>query len=487
MTEQRDDFGFRFDNSYLTLPSDFYKEVALNHVSAPGIVILNLALAENLNLNADELSKHGVAILAGDEMPNGAAQIAQAYAGHQFGHFNMLGDGRALLIGEHITDSGERVDLQLKGSGLTPFSRGGDGRAALGPMLREFIMSEAMFALGIPTTRSLAIASTGDPIYREKVLEGAVLTRVAASHLRVGTFQYAASFCEKDELKALADYAIERHYPELKTSENRYVALLEAVLEKQAALIAKWQSVGFIHGVMNTDNVTISGETIDYGPCAFMDTFDPATVFSSIDKEGRYAYGNQPAITAWNMTRFAESLLPIFHEEEDEAISLAQQAIEKFPSLYEAYYFSEMREKLGLLSTDEDVEELILNFLQLMERYKVDYTNTFRALSDNERPNNSLFESKEFKEWEKKWFARIEKQGTSLEEVYEVMQAVNPIVIPRNHRVEEAIEAFVEGDPSYYLELLQVLTNPFNVETQFNKYKQPPNDETPPFVSYCGT
>ena len=487
MTQQEDNFGFRFANSYLNLPEIFYSEVELNRVSSPEMVIFNRALAENLNLNADELSENGAAILAGDAMPQGAAQIAQAYAGHQFGHFNMLGDGRALLVGEHITKDEERFDIQLKGSGRTPYSRGGDGRAALGPMLRELLISEAMFALDIPTTRSLAVVSTGEPVYREKVLEGAVLTRVAASHLRVATFQFAASFGGKDELKTLADYAIERHYPELLNAKNRYVSLLEEVLVKQAALVAKWQSVGFIHGVLNTDNVTISGETIDYGPCAFMDTFDPATVFSSIDKEGRYAYGNQPAITAWNMTRFAESLLPIIHDDEDEAIALAQEVIEKFPTLYEAFYFSDMREKLGLLTTDEDDDQLILNLLKLMEQYRADFTNTFRALSDNERPNVELFKSEEFKQWEEQWVARIEKQETSLEEVLAVMQAVNPVVIPRNHFVEQAIHNFEDGDTSMFMELLEVLSNPFDVEIQFDKYKQPPNDDAPPFVSYCGT
>lgn len=486
MTQQVD-YGFRFDNSYVSLPNDFYAEVPLNKVSAPSFIIFNRTLAENLNLNAEALSKNGAVILAGDEMAQGAAQIAQAYGGHQFGHFNMLGDGRALLIGEHITASNERFDIQLKGAGRTPYSRGGDGRAALGPMLREFIISEAMFALGIPTTRSLAITSTGDPIYRETVLEGAVLTRVAASHLRVGTFQYAASFCDKDDLKALADYTINRHYPEHLNAENRYIKLLESVLDQQASLIAKWQSVGFIHGVMNTDNMTISGETIDYGPCAFMDSYDPATVFSSIDKNGRYAYGNQPPIAAWNLTRLAESLLPIIHENIDEAIKLAQAVIEKFPPIYEAYYYSEMREKLGLLSTETDDEALIMQLLNLMKQFKADYTNTFRALTDNERPKNELFESDLFKTWEQQWLTRLKSQGTTMEEAHQVMATVNPIVIPRNHRVEAAIDAFVEGDPSLFMELLQVLSNPFHVQQEFEKYKQAPNDETPPFVSYCGT
>lgn len=487
LTKQPDKFGFRLDNSYLQLPHVFYKEVSLNHVKSPAIVIFNRTLAENLELQPDELKNEGAAILAGDAMPNDAAQIAQSYAGHQFGHFTMLGDGRALLIGEHVTSDGKRVDIQLKGSGRTPFSRGGDGRAALGPMLREFLISEAMHALGIPTTRSLAVTSTGEITYRERALEGAVLTRVASSHLRVGTFQYAASFCHIEDLQMLTDYAIKRHYPELLTASNRPLALLEKVMDQQAALIAKWQSVGFIHGVMNTDNMTISGETIDYGPCAFMDTFDPETVYSSIDAHGRYAYGNQPVIAAWNLARFAESLLSIIHEDQDEAIALAEGVIENFQSIYEAYYFSEMREKLGLLTTEPNDEALILQLLHLMTRFEADYTNSLRALADDERPATSLFESDEFKAWEQQWFDRIKKQGTTFDEVYEVMRSVNPIYIPRNYRVEEALEAFEKGEPALYLELLQVITNPFETHEQLNKYKEPPNDDHPPFVSYCGT
>lgn len=487
MTQQSQNFGFHFENSYMTLPETFYAQVPLNHVSDPSIIIFNRTLANELQLHADKLSKYGAAMLAGDEMPQDAAQIAQAYAGHQFGHFNMLGDGRALLVGEHVMTDGKRVDIQLKGTGRTPFSRGGDGRAALGPMLREFIISEAMFSLGIPTTRSLAVVSTGEPIYREKVLEGAVLTRIASSHIRVGTFQYAANFCDKEELKALADYTMKRHFPEILHAEQPYIAMLEKVIEQQAALIAKWQSVGFIHGVMNTDNMTISGETIDYGPCAFMDTFKPKTVFSSIDTQGRYAYGNQPAIAGWNLSRFAESLLPIIDEDVDQAIALAQATLEQFPSLYETYYFSEMRNKLGLLTTEEMDEECILQLLQIMEQFEVDYTNTFRALADNVRSKTPFFESEAFKVWEKKWLLRIEQQETSLEEVMHVMQSVNPVVIPRNHLVEEAINAFVEGDSTPYLTLLHLLTNPYQIDEEHEHFTEPPNDDIPPFVSYCGT
>ncbi|MCH7322271.1 YdiU family protein [Solibacillus sp. MA9] len=482
---QQQQFGFRFDNKYTTLPQSFFTKVQLNRVKKPSIAIFNRSLAQELQLNADELLQSGAKILAGNLELEGAAQIAQAYAGHQFGHLNMLGDGRALLLGEHVLANGDRFDVQLKGSGRTPYSRGGDGRAALGPMMREFIISEAMHALGIPTTRSLAVTSTGDVIYREQALEGAVLTRIAQSHLRVGTFQYAATFAGIENLRALADYAIARHYPEILQDENRYLALLECVLDKQAALVAKWQSVGFIHGVMNTDNMTISGETIDYGPCAFMDTFDPATVFSSIDTQGRYAYGNQPNIALWNLTRFAESLLPIIATDLEEAIQLAQPVVERFPSAFEGYYFSEMREKLGLLSTNEQDEALILQLLEYMERFEVDYTNTFRALTEGVYPKNLLFQSEEFLQWEQQWPARLDAQGTTIEEARDIMKTVNPVIIPRNHVVEQAINEFVEGEPALFLQLLQAVTNPYT--TADSKFTEPPQDDSPPFVSYCGT
>ncbi len=482
---EKQPFGFQFDNSYTTLPQNFYTQVDLNEVKAPSIAILNRTLAQELGLDADELLQRGADALAGNALLEGAVNIAQAYAGHQFGHFNRLGDGRALLLGEHILPNGERVDVQLKGSGRTPYSRGGDGRAALGPMLREFIISEAMYALHIPTTRSLAVVSTGEAIIREQALEGAVLTRIAESHLRVGTFQYAATFTDKEELRALADYAIERHYPDCKQKDNPYVALLEQVVDVQAALIAKWQSIGFIHGVMNTDNMTISGETIDYGPCAFMDTFDPATVFSSIDREGRYAYGNQPNMALWNLTRFAESLLPIIAETIEQAIELAQPVIEKFPSMYEAYYFSEMREKLGLLSTEPQDEKLILQLLEYMEQYEADFTNTFRALTDGHYPTNALFQSKEFTQWEKQWQMRLTDQGTTIDEARKLMNTVNPVVIPRNHLVEQAINEFVDGEPTLFLQFLQAVTSPYTAADC--KFTNPPTDDTPPFVSYCGT
>lgn len=412
MKKQR---GWQFDNSYLTLSPVFYKKVMLNEVPAPKLVVLNYTLADELGLDTEALyGEEAVHLFAGNAFSNGAAQIAQAYAGHQFGHFNMLGDGRALLVGEHVID-GDRFDIQLKGAGRTPFSRGGDGRASLAPMLRELIISEAMHALGIPTTRSLAVVTTGDAVYRETALEGAILTRVAASHLRVGTFQYAAAFAGAEEVRELADYAIRRHYPHVATADNPYIAFFDEVMEHQAELIAKWQLVGFVHGVMNTDNMTISGETIDYGPCAFINAYDPDSVFSSIDQSGRYRYSNQPFIGGWNLARLAESLLPLFAEDEEEAITTAKQLIGRYEDYYEAYWLSGMREKLGLISDEPDDFALAERLLTIMAQYKADFTQTFRALSENPRPVNAFFTSEEFGIWEQQWHARLARQETTLD------------------------------------------------------------------------
>ena len=362
-----------------------------NSCTLTEVDILNDALATSLGLNVQALqSEDGVAVLAGNQIPEGASPLAQAYAGHQFGHFNMLGDGRAMLLGEQITPQGERVDIQLKGSGRTPYSRGGDGRAALGPMLREYIISEAMHALGIPTTRSLAVVTTGESV-SVKPTTGAILTRVAASHLRVGTFQYVAKWGTVEELRILADYTLKRHFPDIEADENRYLSLLQEVIKRQAELIAKWQLVGFIHGVMNTDNMTISGETIDYGPCAFMDTYDPATVFSSIDTQGRYAYGNQPYIAGWNLARFAETLLPLLHENQEQAVKLAQDAISDFTDLYHSNWLAGMRAKLGIFNEELEDESLIEDLLSMMQKHRADYTNTFRALTFDKMEDTVLF------------------------------------------------------------------------------------------------
>ncbi|WP_141430741.1 YdiU family protein [Bacillus sp. 03113] len=479
--------GWNFENSYARLPKSFFSSINPTPVRSPKLVILNHPLASSLGLNVQELqSEDGVAVLAGNEIPEGASPLAQAYAGHQFGHFNMLGDGRAVLLGEQISPQGERVDIQLKGPGRTPYSRGGDGRAALGPMLREYIISEAMYALGIPTTRSLAVVTTGEAVIRETDLPGAILTRVAASHLRVGTFQYVANW-RTEELQVMADYAIKRHFPEVEADENRYLSLLQEVIKRQAELIAKWQLVGFIHGVMNTDNMTISGETIDYGPCAFMDAYDPETVFSSIDIRGRYAYGNQPNIGAWNLARFAETLLPLLHDNEEEALKLAQDKISEFIKLYHSNWLAGMRAKLGIFNEETEDEALINGLLSMMKEHRADYTNTFRALTLDSQSDTGLFGTPEFAKWHELWQARLGRQQESKASSNQLMRNSNPAIIPRNHRVEEALEAAVEqGDYSVMEQLLAVLSNPYVYSTEQTEYCTL-SASTTPYRTFCGT
>jgi serine/tyrosine/threonine adenylyltransferase len=480
--------GWNLDNSYARLPELFFSSMDLNPVPSPKLIILNDSLAISLGLNEKELqSKDGVDVFAGNRAPVGALPIAQAYAGHQFGHFTMLGDGRALLLGEQITPQGERFDVQLKGSGRTPYSRGGDGRAALGPMLREYIISEAMHGLGIPTTRSLAVVTTGATIYRETEQPGAILTRIAASHLRVGTFEYAANWGTVEELRALADYTLQRHYKYIETSDNPYLSLLKELIKRQAMLITKWQLVGFIHGVMNTDNMTISGETIDYGPCAFMDTYDPATVFSSIDVNGRYAYGNQPNIAAWNLARFAEALLPLLHENQDKAVELAQDAISDFAELYQSNWLAGMRAKLGIFNEEMQDESLIDELLGMMQKYSSDYTNTFRALTFDTCSDTVLFETPEFTKWHEKWKARLGRQQESKSASHQLMRNSNPALIPRNHRVEAALAAAVKGDYSVMEKLLDVLSNPYAHSEEQAEYSTLPEKSTRPYRTFCGT
>jgi uncharacterized protein YdiU (UPF0061 family) len=481
--------GWNLDNSYSQLPKLFFARQSPTPVDSPKLIILNDHLTAYIGLNIQLLQKSdGVAVLAGNQIPKGALPIAQAYAGHQFGHFTMLGDGRTLLLGEQITPKGERVDIQLKGSGRTPYSRGGDGKAALGPMLREYIISEAMFALGIPTTRSLAVVTTGESVFRETELPGAVLTRVAASHLRVGTFQYAAEWGTFEELRALADYTLKRHFSDGDGAENRYLFLLQEVIKRQAALIAKWQLVGFIHGVMNTDNVTISGETIDYGPCAFMDTYDPATVFSSIDMKGRYAYGNQSYIAGWNLVRFAETLLPLLHDNKEKAVQLAQGAISDFMQLYRNNWLSGMRTKLGIFNEELQDETLIEALLSMMHKYGADYTNTFRALTFDKFSDMALFDTESFTEWHKKWQERLRRQEESKDCSLELMKSSNPAIIPRNHRVEEALEAAEKkGDYSVMKKLLDVLSSPYAYSNEQAGYVSLPEKSTCPYRTFCGT
>lgn len=481
--------GWNFDNSYAKLPALFFSRLSPTAVPAPELVILNCPLTSQLGLDADELrGKDGITIIAGNQIPKGANPLAQAYAGHQFGHFSMLGDGRALIIGEQITPSGERFDIQLKGSGPTPYSRGGDGKAVLGPMLREYTISEAMHGLGIPTSRSLAVIKTGEMVLRESYLSGAVLTRVAASHIRVGTFQYAANWGTTEELRILADYTIKRHFSNLEGSENRYLSLLQEVIKRQASLIAKWQLVGFIHGVMNTDNMAISGETIDYGPCAFMDEYDPATVFSSIDIYGRYAYENQPKIAQWNLARFAETLLPLLHDNENRAVEIAEDVVSTFADLYYCNWLDGMRAKLGFLTKEDQDEELILSLLNIMHKYRADYTNTFRTLTTADNMDIDIFGSEEYNQWHGLWQLRLDRQNKDKAESHRLMQESNPAVIPRNHRVEEALKVAVEyADYSVMNRLLNILSQPYGYIPEQDEYAKLPKPSGVPYRTYCGT
>lgn len=459
-------------------------------VKGPRLVVFNDRLASELGLDPDALHESGAELFSGNRLPEGADPIAQAYAGHQFGHFTNLGDGRAILLGEQITPRGLRVDIQLKGSGQTPYSRRGDGRAALGPMLREYILSEAMHSLGIPTTRSLAVAATGEQVFREEVLPGAILTRVAASHIRVGTFEYAAALGDRPVLDALLAYTIRRHYPELVEAENSAQALLSAVMERQAFLIARWMGVGFVHGVMNTDNMALSGETIDYGPCAFLDGYDPATLFSSIDRGGRYAYGNQPGIAHWNLARLAEALLPLIDSDHERAVAAAMEVLGTFPERFRAHYTRGLRGKFGLITEEEGDPELIEKFLELMGIAKADLTATFTALTKaaGTGQNEWLSESGgDWQAWFARWRVRLARQQRSREEVLTMMHRSNPVVIPRNHRVEEALTAAQSGDRSHLRRLLAVLAKPYEETPENEPYRQAPPPGAEPYRTFCGT
>jgi uncharacterized protein YdiU (UPF0061 family) len=483
-----DAVGWHLVNSYSQLPPVFFAAARPAAFREPRVVLLNGRLAEELGLDFGKLPPDATAALfAGQELPSGSTPIAQAYAGHQFGGFTMLGDGRAILLGEQRTPSGQLVDIQLKGAGQTTYSRRGDGLAALGPMLREYIISEAMFALGIPTTRSLAVVTTGEQVYRASRLRGAILTRVAASHIRVGTFQYLAARQDAANLRVLADYAIERHYPELANAPQKYLAFFRAVMDRQAALIARWQLVGFIHGVMNTDNMAISGETIDYGPCAFMNAYSPDTVFSSIDHAGRYAYGNQPAIAQWNLARFAETLLPLIAIDERQAIEIATQALREFPDLFARYWLAGMRRKLGLQSEEEGDRELVQSLLAWMHKTQADFTNTFRDLSAEELPAKEAYQNLDFRGWYAQWQMRLSREGRPSVEVYRLMRSANPAIIPRNHRVEEALAAAEQQDDLAPLHrLLGVLANPCAVMPGSGSYQEPPTDDCQ-YQTFCGT
>ncbi|MGA2998037.1 protein adenylyltransferase SelO [Bradyrhizobium sp.] len=488
---------FAFQNTYAALPDGFFARVAPTPVAAPRLIKLNRPLAVRLGLDPDLLeSPEGAEILSGKRLPEGAQPIAMAYAGHQFGHFvPQLGDGRAILLGEVIDIDGIRRDIQLKGSGPTPFSRRGDGRAALGPVLREYIVSEAMAALGIPTTRSLAATITGESVMRETVLPGAVLTRVASSHIRVGTFQYFAARGDTEGVRRLADHAIARHYPQAAQAERPCHALLEGVIARQAELVARWLQIGFIHGVMNTDNTSISGETIDYGPCAFMDHYDPAAVFSSIDEQGRYAYANQPRIALWNLTRFAECLLPLFSDDKDKAIEEAQSVLAEFPGRFTAAYQSGLRQKIGLFTARDGDEALVQDLLDAMAKNNADFTLTFRGLSaaaeDAARDQDvraHFADPVAYDEWAVRWRQRTSEEPQTPAERAGVMRTVNPAFIPRNHRIEAVIQAAVARDDyAPFEELIAVLAKPYEEQPAFADYANPPEPHQRVLQTFCGT
>ena len=479
--------GWCFDNTYSKLPDPFKEEISPIPVKDPELVILNKKLSKELNLDFSNLDNKKISeLFSGNSLPPGSNSIAQAYAGHQFGHFTMLGDGRAVLIGEHLSEKKERYDIQFKGSGKTAFSRNGDGRAALGPMLREYLISEAMHNLGIPTTRSLAVVKTGEDVIRETTLHGAILTRVALSHIRVGTFQYIAAREKKNELEILFNYVIKRHYPNIQNSQNKALDLLRMVMEKQIDLVVNWMRVGFIHGVMNTDNMSISGETIDYGPCAFMDTYDPKTVFSSIDQMGRYAYCNQPVITKWNLSRFAECLIPLIDKNQNKSIELATEIINSFEKKYEEKWLNMMRDKLGLFGIDEKDKFLILDLLTWMHQKKLDYTNTFCHLMNLEIEKNENFKDTDFQNWKKRWHERLKINNNTPEKYINLMKSVNPVVIPRNHKVEEVLNEANKNNIEPLNKLLEILNNPYSDQKDIKEF-QIPSSSKEKYQTFCGT
>ena len=482
-------------NTFLESLSEMCEKSYATPAPAPELLIFNNSLAEELNLSslAKDQSKC-LEIFSGREILQGSQPIAQAYAGHQFGHFNpALGDGRALLLGETLNTNGELKDIQLKGSGPTPFSRRGDGKSALGPVLREYLISESMHVLGIPTTRALAAIKTGENVQREQELPGGVMTRVASSHIRVGSFEYAYKSKNQMLIKDLADYSINRHFPETAEVKNPYLAFFAAVCNEQASLVANWMSIGFIHGVMNTDNMTISGETIDYGPCAYMDTYDPSTVFSSIDKNGRYSYENQPKILTWNLTRLAETLIPLVHKDQNEAIKLLTEVLQLIKPVYTNYWLSSMRSKIGLSKEDQDDINLISQLLNLMKINKVDFTLCFRYLSkalvgDIKSIKNLFKNDIAFDNWMTLWKERVSQESISDEKIASSMNAVNPLYIPRNHKVEEALEAAVfDNNMKPFLKLHDILKNPYEEIKEFHEYEKPVKNSSVRYKTFCGT
>ena len=474
--------NFKFDNSYTQLTSMMMSKIMPVKVKLPKLVLLNHNLAKQLGLDFSSLDEKQLAeLFTGNTLPEGANPIAQAYAGHQFGHLAILGDGRAIVLGEHITPNKQRYDIQFKGSGRTPYSRGGDGKAALGPMLREYIISEAMHHLNIRTTRSLAVATTGENVMRETVLPGAILTRVAESHIRVGTFEYVAIKRDLQTLKKLLQYSVERHYPEIKDLDKQAPEFLKLVMERQIDLITDWMRVGFIHGVMNTDNMLISGESIDFGPCAFMDYYNPKTVFSSIDHHGRYAFGNQPSIAQWNLARLADAILPLLHEDQNKAIEVGEEIIHSFKEKYEIKFHKMMKRKLGLITDENHDVILIQELLDSMEKNNLDYTNTFRDFMHGKSINDNL------KKFHDKWKIRIDKQNRSHEEILSIMKNANPVIIPRNHKVEESLKEAHKGNLVSLNNLLNALKEPYIERSDLTLYQQPAHKTDKKYKTFCGT
>ena len=480
--------GWNLDNSYTRLPPVLFRRARPLEFPQPRVLLLNAGLSRELGLDWEGLTKTELAgLLAGRQLPPGADPIAQAYAGHQFGGFTLLGDGRAILLGEQVTPTGQRYDLQWKGSGPTPYSRRGDGRAALGPMLREYLISEAMHALRVPTTRSLAVLTTGDLVFREGPLPGAVLIRVAASHLRVGTFQLLLAQQDNDTLRQLADYTIARHDPDLVDHEAKHLEFLRRVISRQARLIAQWQQLGFVHGVMNTDNMALSGETIDYGPCAFLDRYDPATVFSSIDHGGRYAYGNQPSIGLWNLSRFAETLLPLLDPVQERAIELATDALKQYAPQFEQALLTGFRRKMGLQTEHPDDPQLVQGLLDAMQESRADLTNTFAGLADPDNWDPGWGQHPALQGWQTRWMARLEREGSNRQKAQDRLRQANPQIIPRNERVEEALQAAVStGDLGPVERLLAALADPYTPSALHAPYRNSsPSGSC--YRTFCGT
>ena len=472
----------------MTLPSEFHSHVLPKKVASPKLAIFNHDLSTELGINFSSLQPEEISnLLSGNIIPDGSSLIAQSYAGHQFGHFTILGDGRAILLGEHILGD-ERFDIQFKGSGPTPYSRSGDGLAAIGPMLREYLISEAMHHLNIPTCRSLAVVETGEDVIREQKYPGAILTRISRSHIRIGTFQFAVIQEDKSLVKKLFNYTIERHFPNLIESKNKALDFLYLIIDQQAELITNWMRVGFIHGVMNTDNVALSGETIDYGPCAFMDHYDPLTVFSSIDHQGRYSFANQPIIAQWNLARLAETILPLISDNNEKALKLAEEAINAFADLYQSKWLDMMRRKIGLITKKNEDKDLISELLDTMQKHKADFTNTFRFLSEDVLSGDDIFKTEEFLTWYKKWKLRLKKESNTFENIKKIMDTNNPRVIPRNHLVEKALKSAEEGDLETFVDFSKIIKNPYSSSIDVpKKYLNPPNDSEKVLQTFCGT